>query len=105
VFPNDYNDVDLCLRLRQAGHRILYTPHVRATHWESRTRRSWGTGKDVFVSRWGGYCARDPFYDPKLIQDGPQPDPLEALWRERKTVDLERIVNALGKSTVAKDAS
>ena len=105
VFPNDYNDVDLCLRLRQAGHRILYTPHVRATHWESRTRRSWGTGKDVFVSRWGGYCARDPFYNPKLIPDGPQPDPLEAIWRERKTVALERIVNALGKSAVTNDVS
>jgi GT2 family glycosyltransferase len=96
VFPNDYNDVDLCLRLRQAGHRILYTPHVRATHWESRTRRSWGTGKDVFVRRWGGYFARDPFYTPKLVADGLSPDADESTWRQRKTIALDRLVLDLG---------
>jgi GT2 family glycosyltransferase len=37
-FPVDYNDVDYCLRLRRAGWRILYTPHVTVVHAESASR-------------------------------------------------------------------
>lgn len=33
-----FNDVDLCLRVNQAGYRILYTPHVRLVHHEFGTR-------------------------------------------------------------------
>jgi hypothetical protein len=96
VFPDDYNDIDLCLRLRQAGHRILYTPHVRATHWESRTRRSRATAKDVFVGRWGDFCGRDPFYSPPLAPDELTPDAVERIWQERKTVALDRLVREFG---------
>ena len=32
------NDVDLCLRLTEAGHRSLCVPHVRVRHHESRSR-------------------------------------------------------------------
>lgn len=33
-----YNDVDFCLRVRQAGHRIIYTPQAKLMHWGSATR-------------------------------------------------------------------
>ncbi len=33
-----YNDVDFCLRLGEAGYRVLYTPHAELIHRESITR-------------------------------------------------------------------
>ena len=33
-----FNDVDLCLRLREAGHKIVFTPDVVAIHHESLSR-------------------------------------------------------------------
>ncbi|HJL16331.1 MAG TPA: glycosyltransferase family 2 protein [Sandaracinaceae bacterium LLY-WYZ-13_1] len=37
-FAVAYNDVDLCLRLRAAGYRIVYTPHAALQHEEGSTR-------------------------------------------------------------------
>jgi GT2 family glycosyltransferase len=34
-YRNGYEDVDLCLKVKEAGHRILYTPHSVVTHHES----------------------------------------------------------------------
>jgi GT2 family glycosyltransferase len=34
----EYNDVDLCLRLREAGWNNVYLPHVSLYHYESLTR-------------------------------------------------------------------
>ncbi len=73
-----YNDVDLCLRLDQAGYRIVWTPHACLYHLESVTR-----GKDsnpdnaqraqrehdVLLQRWGARLLRDPFYSPCLATD------------------------------------
>lgn len=33
-----FNDVDLCLKVREAGYLIVYDPYVRLYHMESRTR-------------------------------------------------------------------
>ena len=33
-----FNDVDLCLRLREAGYRILWTPYAELIHHESASR-------------------------------------------------------------------
>ena len=88
TFPDDYNDVDLCLRLRRAGWKIAYTPHVTAVHWESRTRTAKWTAKDVFEARWAGVFGRDPFHSPHFSHREVAPDALELLWRERKAVAL-----------------
>jgi len=37
-FPNSFNDVDLCLKIRKAGYLIVWTPYAEAYHLESRTR-------------------------------------------------------------------
>lgn len=36
--PINFNDVDLCLRLREKGYKIIYSPHARLYHHESLTR-------------------------------------------------------------------
>ena len=33
-----YNDIDLCLRAREAGYRIIFTPHAALYHYEGRSR-------------------------------------------------------------------
>ena len=38
VFPIAYNDVDFCLKARNAGYRIVWTPFAELTHHESQSR-------------------------------------------------------------------
>ena len=38
LFPVNFNDVDLCLKLRARGYRIVFTPHTALLHFESATR-------------------------------------------------------------------
>jgi GT2 family glycosyltransferase len=91
-FPDDYNDIDLCLRLRRAGYRVVYAPRVEAVHHESKTRRVGGTRRDLFVSRWAAALERDDFFHPYLSPTEFGPDGLERVWQERKRVALGRLV-------------
>ena len=61
-----YNDVDFCLRAREKGYEIVYTPHARLVHQERATRRGAPHDEDeaLFRARWGGY--RDPYYNPNF---------------------------------------
>ncbi len=70
-----FNDVDLCLRIRKAGYRILWTPHAELYHLESASRGSDDTPrkyrqlqKEIAYTRecWGDYLQTDPFYNPNL---------------------------------------
>jgi len=62
--PRSFNDVDLCLKLRRHGHRVLFDPDVQLIHLESASREDaiapeeWNT----FVGRWGQID--DPWYHP-----------------------------------------
>ena len=33
-----YNDIDFCLRARETGYRIVFTPHAQLYHYEGRSR-------------------------------------------------------------------
>lgn len=71
-----FNDIDFCLRLREAGWRTVWTPYAELTHHESATR-----GKDLspekkarfdgevawMQQRWGDLLAQDPAYNPNLM--------------------------------------
>lgn len=63
------NDVDLCLRIREAGYRIVYTPFALLTHYEgaSRGRRHPMAEEKLFRARWAEVLRRgDPYYNPNL---------------------------------------
>jgi GT2 family glycosyltransferase len=72
--PIAFNDVDFCLRLREAGWRIVWTPFAELTHYESVTRgadtgaRAEGFAREVryMVERWGDVLRQDPSYNPNL---------------------------------------
>ena len=76
AFAVNYNDVDFCLKVVEAGYRTVYTPYAELIHYESASRIGAGTagiGADevaLFQSRWGGRLARDPYYNPNFRQDG-----------------------------------
>lgn len=63
------NDVDLCLRLTDAGYRSLFVPHVRLQHDESRSRGAHIDPGDFARSQesYGAFrTVGDPFYNPNL---------------------------------------
>lgn len=73
-----YNDVDFCLRLAEAGHRTVWTPHAELFHHESATRGSDMTPEKrerfereqaCMRARWGSLIAADPAYNPNLTLD------------------------------------
>jgi O-antigen biosynthesis protein len=68
-----FNDVDFCLRLREAGWRIVWTPWAELSHHESVSRGSETKRRDAFASeerfmylRWGRVLRTDPAYNPNL---------------------------------------
>jgi GT2 family glycosyltransferase len=68
----DLNDIDWCLRLQERGYLIVYTPHARLYHYESRSRGyrlPRAEEKKYMLDRWGAWIARDPYYNPNLTLD------------------------------------
>ncbi len=51
-FPNNFNDVDFCLKLRSYGKRLIFTPLVSAYHFESLTRKA-------VVETWEGHLLNE----------------------------------------------
>lgn len=74
AFPVDFNDVDFCLRLNDAGYKTVWTPKATLAHLESMSRgRTRGPARvrfedeaDRFVRRWRDTVRHDPFYHPAL---------------------------------------
>jgi O-antigen biosynthesis protein len=69
-----YNDVDLCMRIRQAGYQVVYNPYVELYHHESASRsRHHENALDgpLFGSRWHPRDSVDPYYNPILSEELP----------------------------------
>lgn len=75
-FKVAYNDIDLCLKLREKGYLNVFTPFAELVHYESLSRGSDNYGKnkerfdkesDNFKTHWGNILAKvDPYYSPNL---------------------------------------
>jgi GT2 family glycosyltransferase/glycosyltransferase involved in cell wall biosynthesis len=64
-----YQDLDLCLRLRQRGLRIIHVPAAVLTHHESVSRKSYYDMVDrmLLLDQWESLIdAGDPYYNPNL---------------------------------------
>ncbi|WP_444912188.1 glycosyltransferase family 2 protein [Microbulbifer sp. PAAF003] len=70
-----FNDVDLCLKVREAGYRNLWTPYAELYHHESVSRGADNTlakrrraqrEAEYMRARWGGLLDTDPAYNPHL---------------------------------------
>jgi hypothetical protein len=67
-FALEFNDVDLCLRIRNLGYRIVYNPEAVFNHDERASRGSASSsGEEValFLARWGRWLDNDPASHPR----------------------------------------
>ena len=73
--PVAFNDVDLCLRIVQAGYRIVFTPQAVLRHHESVSRgaednpaKHFRSQKEIsyMLDTWGDLLIADPHYSPNL---------------------------------------
>ena len=55
LFPGNFNDVDLCLKVDCGGWDICWTPHAELHHFESKSRDAHvHSGElDVIEDSWG----------------------------------------------------
>ena len=92
-----FNDVDFCLRLAEAGLRVVWTPHAELVHHESASRglEDTGTKQRRFLAevafmqkKWRHVLENDRFYNPNLsIESNKQftlafPPRISKPWRE-----------------------
>lgn len=75
AFAVAYNDVDLCLRLSEAGYRIVWTPCATLYHHESASRGRHRSQADqvrdrkeglALRERWQQRIASDPYLNPNV---------------------------------------
>ena len=71
-----FNDIDFCMKLREAGYLIVYNPYAELYHYESKSRGLEDTPEKVarfnkemqiFERRWPDILRNgDPYYNPNL---------------------------------------
>ena len=91
-----FNDVDFCLRIRQAGYKNLWTPFAELYHHESATRgredtadkmRRFAGEVEHMLETWGEQLLCDPVYSPNLSITGRPFElafPPRTTWGDRK---------------------
>ena len=68
-FPLNYNDIDMCLKLRRLGKRIIYQPNAILSHFENASKEGiFQEEIDRFVEKWGNEFPCDPYYNPNLTK-------------------------------------
>ena len=75
-FALSYNDVDLCMRIRENGYLIVITPYAELYHHESATRgyedmpekkSRFEREASLFKTKWASALEKgDPYYNPNL---------------------------------------
>ena len=90
-----FGDVDLCLRVREKGYRVIYSPHACLFHYEGQSRGYSTPRGDIIRSydKMGSTLLKDdPYFSPNLtytripkciIDDRPK-NARELQFRERK---------------------
>ncbi len=78
-FTVAFNDVDFCLRVRNAGYRIIFTPYAQLYHHESKSRgldekdaqkfKRFNSEQERLTSLYGAGLKKDPFYNINLTLD------------------------------------
>lgn len=71
-FSLEFNDTDLCLRLRALGYRIVCTPFAEMIHAEKASRGEQlppGDDLALFRSKWKAWIGQDPAWHPRLRRD------------------------------------
>lgn len=78
-YSHTFNDIDLCLKIRERGYLIIYTPYAELYHHESLSRGYEDTPEkqarfkreiEYFQKKWKDVLIKgDPYYNPNLTLD------------------------------------
>ncbi len=88
-FQNGFEDVDLCLRVRQLGYRIRYTPRSVLYHLESKTPGRFAREEEnsrLLAKKWQGRIVPDDFH--YYQEDG-----LRLAWRVNEAGQREAVIH------------
>ncbi len=71
-----FNDIDLCMKIRDIGRKIVFTPYAELYHYESKSRgledtpeKQYRFEKEItrFREKWENQLKKgDPYYSPNL---------------------------------------
>lgn len=108
-----FNDIDFCLKLREAGYHNIFTPSAELYHLESESRGSdqrpetfprFQREEAFMKKKWGKFLKSDPYYNPNLTLASEDfalafPPRTEKPWRlhekakrSTKTVSIQSII-------------
>jgi GT2 family glycosyltransferase len=62
-------DVDFCLKVRDAGYLIVYTPMAKLSWDPSPSQEIDASAEAIMRQRWSGVLERDPYYNPNLSRE------------------------------------
>ena len=78
-YPLAFSDVDICLKVREKGYLVVWTPYAELYHYESKSRDYDDTPEkqerfkkeiELFKKKWGHILEKgDPYYNPNLTLD------------------------------------
>jgi len=87
--PQEFYDIDLCLRLNERGFRVLFTPYATLQQKAGKAQPATILNQveiDYMHKRWGSCLHRDPYYNRNL-------DSARGHY-ELRYPDVERILGA-----------
>ncbi|MFZ5644998.1 MAG: glycosyltransferase family 2 protein [Bacillota bacterium] len=103
-YINSYEDVDLCLKARQAGHRVVYCPTSVLYHHESVSEgrhRHDRRNADLFIKKWRNIIPDYLFYKGKLVE---WRKPVSVMLATHNSIGtIKNCMNALLASTTSLD--
>lgn len=80
-FKVAFNDIDMCMKIRNAGYNIIFTPYAELCHYESKSRGYEDTPEKIerfvgeverFRKKWEDELEDgDPYYNANLTLDNP----------------------------------
>ena len=98
-----FNDIDLCLKVREAGYRNLWTPYAELYHHESLSRGKEDSREKLerfraesshMIQKWKHRLYDDPYYNPNLtLMD----ENFGIAWKPRTDVEFPSIGQKLGR--------
>ncbi|WP_168990364.1 glycosyltransferase family 2 protein [Aureimonas flava] len=103
--PVAFNDVDLCLRIRERGLKVLWTPFAQLYHYESQSRGDDFSPEkaarfrrecEYMVRNWRTQIRNDPFYNGNFSRENGNfrlrdSDAMTKPWRHRPSRDVARV--------------
>ena len=70
ALPINFNDIDYCLKVRQAGYSTVYAPQAELIHYETMSRARVVSAYEIefFEKQWAAFTT-DPYYNEVMLKN------------------------------------